>query len=419
MECENFVKIINNFVNDIDTSFPEFEIKNISPYNDLMDENNINLIEEHCKKVYPEKFFDILYQNEKIFNEDIELLEHINFKVIWESNISDETKKVIWKYLQIILFHVIKQVNDPSKLGSSAQLFEFIDNDDFKEKILDIFSEFSVLFNKDTSNNGLFGDMSNNPLFGDMSNNPLFGDMSNNPLFGDMSNNPLFGDMSNNPLFGDMSGNFDANEIHKHIFKLLDGNIGKLAKELAEDTLKDLLDELDCDKSDQKALFEALIKNPTKLIKIMKTLSEKIENKIKKGEVNQDELIMEAAEMMKNMKNMPGMEEMLKKVAKQQGGGGAKGKAPSMDSIEANLQNKLKASKQRARMLEKLNKKKEGEQAGNRENNEVGDDVGELGLGNHTIEEIMKSFCEELEKPKESVSVSGKAKGKKKGKKKK
>ena len=134
-----------------------------------------------------------------------------------------------------------------------------------------------MLFNKDTSNNGLFGDMSNNPLFGDM---------SNNPLFGDMSNNPLFGDMSNNPLFGDMSGNFDANEIHKHIFKLLDGNIGKLAKELAEDTLKDLLDELDCDKSDQKALFEALIKNPTKLIKIMKTLSEKIENKIKKGEVN-------------------------------------------------------------------------------------------------------------------------------------
>ena len=55
----------------------------------------------------------------------------------------------------------------------------------------------------------------------------------------------------------------------------------------------------------------------------MKTLSEKIENKIKRGEVNQDELIMEAAEMMKNMKNMPGMEEMLKKVAKQQGGGGA------------------------------------------------------------------------------------------------
>ena len=400
MECENFVKIINNFVNDIEISFPEFEIKSISPYNDLTDESNINSIEEYCKKVYPEKFFDILYQNEKIFNEDIELLEHINFKVIWESNISDDTKKVIWKYLQIILFHTIKQINDPSRLGNNAQLFEFIDNDDFKEKILDIFSEFSVLFNKDTSSNPLFGDMS-----------------GNNPLFGDMSGNGLFGDMSGNGLFGDMSGNFDANEIHKHIFKLLDGNIGKLAKELAEDTLKDLLDELDCDKSDQKALFEALIKNPTKLIKIMKTLSEKIENKIKKGEVNQDELIMEAAEMMKNMKNMPGMEEMLKKVAKQQGGGGAKGKAPSMDSIEANLQSRLKASQQRARMLEKLNKKKEGEGVINTENNEVGGDVGELGLGNHTIDEIMKSFYEEFEKPKENVNVSGNAK--KKGKKKK
>ena len=109
------------------------------------------------------------------------------------------------------------------------------------------------------------------------------------------------------------------------------------------------------------------------------------------------------------------MEEMLKKVAKQQGGGGGKGKAPSMDSIEANLQSRLKASKQRARMLEKLNKKKEGV---NEENTEMSD-VGELGLGNNTIEEIMRSFCEESEKPKETVSGSGKVKGKRKGKKKK
>tara|TARA_A100001015_G_scaffold237099_1_gene269600 strand:+ start:3315 stop:4541 length:1227 start_codon:yes stop_codon:yes gene_type:complete len=406
MEGENFVRVLDNFITDIDNSFPEFDIKNIVPYNDLEDENNILLIEEHCKKIYPEKFFDILYQNEKIFDEDIELLENINFKLIWQSNISEETKKVIWKYLQIILFHVIKQVNDPSKLGNSAQLFEFIDNDDFKEKILNIFSEFSVLFNKDTSNNSVFGDISNNPLFEDM---------SNNPLFGDMSNNPLFGDMSGNKFFGDMSGNFDADEIHKHIFKLLDGNIGKLAKELAEDTLKDLLDELDCDKNDQKALFEALIKDPNKLIKIMKKLSEKIEGKIKSGEVNQDELIMEAAEMMKNMKNMPGMEDMLKKVAKQQGGGGAKGKAPSMDSIEANLQSKLKASKQRARMLEKLNKKKEEDGVVDLKSIEMNENKEEENeMGSRTIEEILKSFSEDTETEKPKVKSKGKGKGKKK-----
>ena len=415
MEGENFVRVLDNFITDIDNSFPEFDIKNMVPYNDLEDENNILLIEEHCKKIYPEKFFDILYQNEKIFDEDIELLEHINFKLIWKSNISEETKKVLWKYLQIILFHVIKQVNDPSKLGNSAQLFDFIDNDDFKDKILNIFSEFSVLFNKDTSNNPLFGDTSNNPLFGDMSNNPLFGDMSNNPLFGDMSNNPLFGDMSGNKFFEDMSGNFDADEIHKHIFKLLDGNIGKLAKELAEDTLKDLLDELDCDKNDQKALFEALIKDPNKLIKIMKKLSEKIESKIKSGEVNQDELIMEAAEMMKNMKNMPGMEDMLKKVAKQQCGGGAKGKAPSMDSIEANIQNKLKASKQRARMLEKLNKKKEADGVVDLKSIKMTENKeAENEMGSRTIEEILKSFSEDTETEKPKVKSKAKGKGKKK-----
>ena len=248
-----------------------------------------------------------------------------------------------------------------------------------------------------------------------MSNNPLFGDMSNNP-FGDMSNNP-FGDMSGNNFFENMSGNFDANEIHKHIFKLLDGNIGKLAKELAEDTLKDLLDELDCDKNDQKALFEALIKDPNKLIKIMKKLSEKIESKIKSGEVNQDELIMEAAEMMKNMKNMPGMEDMLKKVAKQQSGGGTKGKAPSMNSIEANLQNKLRASKQRSRMLEKLNNKKDADGGVDLKSIEMTENKEEKNeMGSRTIEEILKSFSEDTEPEKPKVKSKGKNKGKKKKK---
>ena len=32
MEGENFVRVLDNFITDIDNSFPEFDIKNIVPY---------------------------------------------------------------------------------------------------------------------------------------------------------------------------------------------------------------------------------------------------------------------------------------------------------------------------------------------------------------------------------------------------
>ena len=102
-----------------------------------------------------------------------------------------------------------------------------------------------------------------------------------------------------------------------------------------------------------KDVFEKLVKNPNKLFNLVKKISSKLEKKIESGEINKDELVNEASNLFKNMKNMPGMEDMLKKVAKQHGG-----KMPSMDSVESKLGAKLRESQQRKRMLEKLNKKR-------------------------------------------------------------
>merc|ERR1711998_620973 len=109
---------------------------------------------------------------------------------------------------------------------------------------------------------------------------------------------------------------------------------------------------LDVSSANPKQLFEDLIRDPNKLKNIMQKISKKIETKIKSGEVSKDELMTEAADMFREMKNMPGMQNMMKKMAKTHMGG--KGKAPSMDSIEAQLQNNIKASQRRKRMLEKL-----------------------------------------------------------------
>jgi hypothetical protein len=89
-----------------------------------------------------------------------------------------------------------------------------------------------------------------------------------------------------------------------------------------------------------------------------------------------------------------------------------------MDSIEANLQSKLKASKQRARMLEKLNKKKEESGVVDLKSIEMKENKeGGAEMDSRTIEEILKSFSEDTEKEKEKPKVKSKGKGK--GKKKK
>ena len=62
-----------------------------------------------CLKVYPERFFDILYQNTDIFTTDVNthFYLHIDFSSLWKEDISEKTRKTIWKYLQLILFQFL------------------------------------------------------------------------------------------------------------------------------------------------------------------------------------------------------------------------------------------------------------------------------------------------------------------------
>ena len=49
-------------------------------------------------------------------------------------------------------------------------------------------------------------------------------------------------------------------------------------------------------------------KNPAKLMDLVKSVGSKLENKIKSGDIKENELFSEATEIMKNMKNIPGMD---------------------------------------------------------------------------------------------------------------
>ena len=63
----DFKKIVTDFKKDIIRSFPEYieVLETVST-----EEEGLITLKEYCKTVYPERFFDILYQNNEIFLDD-------------------------------------------------------------------------------------------------------------------------------------------------------------------------------------------------------------------------------------------------------------------------------------------------------------------------------------------------------------
>ena len=133
-------KIVKDFITDILNTFPEYKDKftdNELEY--LKKDSNVEKLKvsfDYFKTVYPERFFDILYENEELFTDNIKntkFFANIDFKDIWKENISDNTKNIIWKYLQLMLFSLSKNI-DGDTFGDTAKMFEAIDEDVLKNK---------------------------------------------------------------------------------------------------------------------------------------------------------------------------------------------------------------------------------------------------------------------------------------------
>ena len=297
---EEFYKIINDFISDIVTTFPEYSGL-ISKWWNRTSNSDLDLEKEqkketlfvfrHCVKIFPERFFDILYKNKDIFSEESELstefLPGIVFKQMWSCDISDKTRETIWKYLQLILFSVIGCVHNKSELGDTAKLFEAIDEEELKKKLQETLEGMQNLF--DTPKN-----------------------------------------------------------------KMMEGKLGKLAMELAEETAEGL--NLDMDNTgDTKEVFQKLFQNPAKMMSMVKNIGSKIDDKIKSGEIKESELMKEGMELLEKMKNMPGMGDM-QKMFSQMGipiPGLGKGAKLNVGAMEANLNKNMREATVKERIKAK------------------------------------------------------------------
>ena len=329
---EEFYKIIDDFVTDILITFPEYS-GIISrwwnkPTENKPTENKEHIIEDdtykenmfvfkHCIKVFPERFFDILYKNSDIFNEESEVntefLPGIVFKQLWNLDISDNTKDTIWKYLQLALFSVIGSVHNSSDLGDTAKLFEAINEEELKKKLEETLEGMQNLFDaKETPLDCMDASFSNI-------------------------------NMENMP---------NADQLHEHINSMMGGKLGKLALELAEETAKDL--NLDMDNNgDTKDVFQKLFKNPGKMMNMVKNIGNKIDEKIKSGEIKESELMEEGMDLLNKMKNMPGMGDMQKMFSQMGIPGLGKGAKINMGAMESQLNKNMKAAKMKERLKTK------------------------------------------------------------------
>jgi hypothetical protein len=338
---EEFYKIINDFISDIVTTFPEYTGLISKWWNRSNPASNCDLEKEqkketlfvfrHCVKIFPERFFDILYKNNDIFSEESELstefLPGIVFKQMWSCDISDKTRETIWKYLQLILFSVIGCVHNKSELGDTAKLFEAIDEEELKKKLQETLEGMQNLF--DTPKTG---------------SNDTNAGTNDNTTDTNTNANPNI-NMENMP---------NAQDIHSHINSMMGGKLGKLAMELAEETAEGL--NLDMDNTgDTKEVFQKLFQNPAKMMSMVKNIGSKIDDKIKSGEIKESELMKEGMELLEKMKNMPGMGDM-QKMFSQMGipiPGLGKGAKLNMGAMEANLNKNMREATVKERIKAK------------------------------------------------------------------
>ena len=325
---QKFKTSIKEFINELESTFPEF--KTTFERIRALDDDELF---KHCTAIYPERFFDILYENEDMFETNSEtgtfFLPYLDFKLLWNlEDVSASTKKSIWKYLQLVLFSCVGKITDGESFGDAAKLFEAISEDDLQSKLKETMKDINKLFDGKFDINNLTGNNDD-------------------------------GDEDNETSEDNTSGLPNPADIQSHISDMLEGKIGQLASEIAEETSVEL--DLSGNEQNMDGIMKDLLKDPTKIMGLIKKVGTKLNDKIKSGELSESDLLSEAGDILKKMKGMPGMGNMSKILSKMgmgdmggMGGMGGKGGKVNVAAMQNKIQENLKRAQTKERMQKKL-----------------------------------------------------------------
>jgi hypothetical protein len=332
---ENFRTIIVDFTTDLSATFPEYSYLWSKWQNPALSEEELKTLFQYCITVYPERFFDVLNQNIEIFESGNEtntkFLPNVDFKLLYScEGVSENTKKTLWKYMQLILFTIVGGIQDKTTFGEAMNMFEGIDENLLQEKLKDAMEGISSFFSKEESERT-----------------------------GQSGNENQEQDQKQNQ---EKSGLPNFENMQDHLKSLFNGKIGSLAQEMAEEIsgeFKDFLGEDMGDVTNTEDVLKKLMKNPKKIMDLVKTVGGKLDAKMKNGEISKEELMKEATDMMKNMGGMDKFGDMFKEMAKNMGGMGGLGKNMRVDTNA--MARMTKQQEMKEKMLAKLRAKKEAQ----------------------------------------------------------
>jgi hypothetical protein len=382
----NLRSIITDFTSDLSVVFPEYAFM-WSKWSSASDAEYEKLY-AHCLAIYPERFFDIMYTNADIFDSgskhNVDFLPDVDFRLLFNCpGVSEKTKTSIWKYLQLILFTAVGSVNDPKRFGDAANIFEAMDENELQSKMAETLESVGEFFKNMEYEDASSADASSADAGREADENANMGaedtaegtegsdaeELSNamKDIFESLHKNA--GKTANGEKPGLKLPNPEV--LKEHLKTLLDGKIGKLAKEFTDEfthDLKDFFDETDeVNMKSSKDVLMKLIKDPKKMVLILKKITTKLQERMKRGDISQEELMGEMAGLMEKMKDMGGgadFADMMKglagtpfmKMFEKGMGGGAK-----MDMNKLNQMSKQAEMKERLR--KKMEMKKKAQQA--------------------------------------------------------
>ena len=294
---EKFNYYLSIFLKELQNIYPEFDSviqNNYGPILELGDKtSSVDTYVKSYMTVIQPYLSDIASKNSKIFmgQESINLLEGIDFREVWSKDINTKTRENIWKYLQTLVVIGKKIVGDDDEIND--------------------------LLNKFNSQKESEGSESSTNANGNGNGNGNGNANANSNEDDEMLN--MLKNMSSISQDPDMNLPNTSESEMKNLFE--GGIISDIAQELTQELD---LDNLDMgNPSNMNEAFANLMGGgggQNNFFNLVTKVGEKIQNKVQKGEVNQNDLMKEAQKMMGGLKNPEKMANIMKAKHQQQGG---------------------------------------------------------------------------------------------------
>lgn len=316
MDIEQQVfSIFASFIQDLTLTFPEIKSCLYRNYEkSILAQNSGNKLDDYPKiKDFLDKIQKyekmISDKDEQFFNLEIDFLEEISFKRLWEKQISDTNRATLWKYLQTF---TIININ----LKSSQDLKNALESIGEKDKL-----------KKE--------------------------EIKTKEVAKDLKKLKKLSEDVQQDITED-----EENELEEMLSGFMESGIGDIAKEVAENmNIDEIFGSVD-ENSNPMDIMQQMM-NPEKMGKIFQNIGSVMEKKKESGDITDETLKEDAEKMYGSMSNNPMFSNMMQSMQSMQSMSG--GGVPESKSSESNSPEDKGLSKEekRKKLKQKLKEKEE------------------------------------------------------------